>query len=69
MKEVTLERPKQKCSWLHHEDPYLRLGPFKFEVRQIVPARAVYHDLLSEKEMSYLVDYSTPRLSNTRSGH
>ena len=26
----------------------------------------VYHDLLSDREMDFLVDYSTPRLSNAR---
>ena len=28
--------------------------------------RVVYHDLLSDREMDFLVDYSTPRLSNAR---
>ena len=30
------------------------------------PLRSVFHDILTEEEMSYLVSYATPRLSNTR---
>ena len=26
-----------KCLWLHHHNPYLKLGPFKFELRHVHP--------------------------------
>ena len=51
---------------VHHGDPYVRLGPFKMELLMTDPLRSVFHDILTEEEMAYLVSYATPRLSNTR---
>ena len=39
-----------KCQWLDHKNPYLRLGPFKFEILHKDPEISVLHDLLSLKQ-------------------
>ena len=47
--------PKYKvaypCRYLHHNDPYLKLGPFKEEWTSFIPYSVVFHDILSEKEI------------------
>ena len=63
---VKAEKHKHRCAYLHHADPYLRLGPFKIEIFLASPFRSIFHDILTEKEMDYLIDYSSPRLSNAR---
>ena len=55
-----------KCGYLHHFDPYLRLGPFKVEVALRSPYLSILHDLLTEKEIEWMIEYSTPRLSRVR---
>ena len=60
-------QPKQPlCQLLHHNDPYLKLGPFKLEVFLWQPYRTILHDFLTDKEMNWMMDYSRPRLSKTR---
>ena len=39
------------CRYLHHNDPYLKLGPFKEEWTSFIPYSVVFHDILSEKEI------------------
>ena len=39
------------CFWLHHTNPYLRLGPFKLELKNKQPEIAYVHDMVSETEM------------------
>ena len=36
-----------KCQWLDHKNPYLRLGPFKFEILHEDPEISILHDLIS----------------------
>ena len=55
-----------KCGYLHHFDPYLRLGPFKVEVVKRSPYISILHDLLTEAEIQWMVEYSIPRLSRER---
>ena len=54
------------CKFVHHHDSYLRLGPFKVEVARLYPYVSVIHDLLSIKEISWLIDESKPKLSSSR---
>jgi hypothetical protein len=42
------------------------LGPFKVEVTSFSPYISIYHDILTETEMKWMKDYSTPRLSKSR---
>ena len=55
-----------KCGYLHHFDPYLKLGPYPIEMASTDPFVMVIHKLFSEKEMHYLVETSKPNLSRTR---
>jgi len=56
-----------KCGYLHHFDPYLRLGPFKVEVYLRSPYLSVLHDLLTEEEIQvqfhqrYTLEFSFER--------
>ncbi len=55
-----------QSGFLHHFDPYLRLGPFKVEVVEKSPYMSILHDILTEEEIEWMVEYSRPRLSRSR---
>ena len=55
-----------RCGYLHHFDPYLKLGPYPVEMASTDPFIMVIHKLFSENEMNYLVETSRPNLSRTR---
>ena len=38
------------CSLLHHNDPYLKLGPFKFEIKHQEPEIGLIHEFASLNE-------------------
>ena len=38
------------CFWLHHNDPYLKLGPFKFEIKHQEPEIGLIHQFASLNE-------------------
>ena len=57
---------EHKCRFLHHQDPYLKLGPFKEEQISLIPYVVVFHDILSDLEIDYLIEESRPNLSRTR---
>ena len=59
-------RPNQKCRYLHHGHPYLKLGPFKEEKMITRPYVVIFHDILSDLEIDYLIDNSKPHLSRKR---
>ena len=54
------------CNYLHHNDYFLKLGPFKLEVARASPYVSILHDLLSEKEIEWLITESSAKLSNSR---
>ena len=62
-KEQLQQKP---CSLLHHQNPYLKVGPFKEEMYSIVPYSVVFHDILTETEIDFLQKESTPKLSRLR---
>ena len=39
------------CFWLHHGNPYMKLGPYKFELKNKEPEIAYVHDMVSKAEM------------------
>ena len=41
------------CKYLHYSDPYLRLGPFKLEEKNLQPFISVLHDFMYESETNY----------------
>ena len=55
-----------RCRYLHHDDPYLKLGPFKLDVESEEPFIAVFRDFFTPKEMDFLVSGSKPQLSKRR---
>ena len=55
------------CSFLHHQDPYLRLGPFKIDDQSMSPYITVFRDFFSETEMNHYKDYARNKLE--RSGY
>ena len=40
-----------RCFFVDHQDPYLRLGPFKYELKHLNPEIGLFHDLASKTEM------------------
>ena len=58
-----------KCGYLHHFDPYMRLGPFKVEVVLRSPYLSILHGILTEEEIQWMVDFSIPRLSRVRGNY
>ena len=55
------------CRYLHHNDPYLKLGPFLEEQVSKIPYSVIIHNFLNEAEIQYLIDEARPGLSNQRS--
>ena len=43
------------CRYLHHNNPYLKLGPFKEEMYSHIPYSVVFHDILSNTEISTFI--------------
>lgn len=64
--EVKKQIKYQKCHWLHQNNPYLRLNPFKIEILLNDPFRMIFHEILNEEEIDWLIQYSTPNLSKAR---
>merc|ERR1711976_697358 len=65
-KQPLIHTKEVNCRFLHHKDPYLKLGPFKEEQKSERPYAVVFHDILSDIEMNYLVEEATPNLSRKR---
>ena len=55
-----------KCKYLHHNDGYLKIGPFKVEIAREVPYVSILHDILNDKEINWLIEKSSPDLSHSR---
>ena len=53
--------------YLHHNQSYLKLGPFKLETRNEAPFLAIFRDFFYEQEMSHFIEYAHPKLE--RSNH
>ena len=62
----TPEIDNHKCILVHHRDPFTQLGPFKIELAYHNPVIMIIHELFTEEDTDYLVDWATPRLSRTR---
>ena len=55
-----------KCYFVHHLNPFLKLGPFHVEVKVHSPFITLIHDFFLNIEMDWLVTYSKPRLSKKK---
>ena len=58
------QKLRRKCRLLHHNDPYLKLGPFKMEILRLQPLRSIIHHILSEKEIRYVEEQAESKLRN-----
>ena len=56
----------KKCHYLHHFDPFLKIGPFHLEVMLYWPFRTVIHEFFTDYEMDWIKNYTRPKLSGTR---
>ena len=54
-----------KCLWLNQNNPYLMLGPFKFEFMHKNPEIAVIHDFASSKEAKLIRDGAKGHMKST----
>ena len=54
---------QSKCHFVHHYNPFLKLGPFHLDVMLYYPFRTVVHDFFTEAEMEWMMEYSKPRLT------
>ena len=50
---------------LHHQLPYLKLGPFKTETKSESPYLVIFRDFLHEKEIIEFIDYAQPKLERS----
>ena len=51
--------------YLHHQLPYLKLGPFKTETKSKSPYLVIFRDFLHEKEIDEFIDYAQPKLERS----
>ena len=54
-----------KCTWVHHNNPYLQLGPFKFELKHQNPEVALIHDLVSSMDIQKIQDLARGKMKST----
>ena len=54
-----------KCVFLHHNHPYLRLGPFKFEMLHQNPEIAILHQFASSVEVEKIKNLARGRMKST----
>ena len=53
------------CQFLHQNNPYLKLGPMKFEMLNSEPEVDLLHDFLSDKEIHQLKEAVKNKLFTT----
>ena len=54
-----------KCIWLHHNNPYLKLGPFKFDVQHRDPEIAVIREFAGAKEIKWIKEAARGHMKST----
>ena len=57
------------CQFLHYYNPYLKLGPFKMETKNIDPFVAIFRDFFGESEMKSYLDEANNSGQMKRSTH
>ena len=56
---------KLRCCLLHHDDPFLRFGPFKVEFHHHSPEIAQIHDFVSQREVSTIKNLVKGKMQST----
>jgi len=64
MRPAELDR-NLKCSFLHYFNPFLRLGPFKYDPLNSDPHVGIFRDFYSEMESDILRENSYGHLHST----
>ena len=64
------ERPAKitkdlKCDFLQYSDPFLKLGPLKYEIHNSEPFIGTFHDLFTKSEAAEIINYSKGNLKPT----
>ena len=54
-----------RCIWIHHNNPFLKLGPFKFEILHQDPEIAYIHDLVSEQQTNNIKELAKGKTKST----
>ena len=54
-----------KCIMLHHNRPFLKLGPFKYEYKHTDPEIGLLHDFISENESLKIRQLAKGRMKST----
>ena len=54
-----------KCAWIHHQNPYLKLAPLKFEQKHSDPEIALIHDFASAEEIERVKDLAKGKMRST----
>ena len=53
------------CIFLHHEDPFLKIGPFKYEFLNKGPSIGLVHDMISNKHTERIKENAKSTLKST----
>ena len=53
------------CTFIHHNNPYLKLGPFKYEIHHQNPEIGVIHDFASAKELEIIKSNARGHMKST----
>ena len=56
------------CILLHHSNPFLRMGPFKFECLNMQPELGFVHDIISVNQTSKMKDEAKRNMRSTPFG-
>ena len=64
MRPPFLEK-KLKCIWLHHNNPYLRVGPFKFEFKNHNPEIGLFHEFMTAIETQNIQELARGKMKST----
>ena len=64
-KRNSYEKSGLICILLHHNNPYLRLGPFKLEALHLNPEIAIIHEFASSEEIKKIKDLARGRMKCT----
>ena len=54
-----------KCAWIHHQNPYLKLAPLKFEQKHSDPEIALIHDFASPAEIEKVKNLGKGKMQST----
>lgn len=56
----------KKCGFVHHHDPFLKMGPFKMERIKRWPFIVIFRDFFSKRDLKWIKDHSRPRMTLER---